>query len=297
MRVGIIVNPISGRRGSDPRAGQLRAERARQLALAPGIETEVALTAGLGHARDLARDFVARRFDRVIAWGGDGTINEAAGPLRRSSTMLGIVPAGSGDGIARSLGLPAEPGEAIRTALSGVSRPMDVGLLGDRHFLNIGGIGFDATVAVRFNRGRRRGVLAYVAVALRAVWSYACEDYTLAYDDERTAGRHFVIAFANGREYGNGLVLVPNADPSDGWLDLVAVEGGSPVRQLWRARRLAFRRLAPAEGVLRARIQTATVSGARLRCHVDGETFDASGEIAVGLDPGGLRIAGVRAQD
>lgn len=292
MRAAIIVNPISGRLGRDPKTGRQRAEQARQFALASEADAEVAVTTGRGHAEALAREYAARRLDRVIVWGGDGTINEAAGPLRRSATMLGIVPAGSGDGVARSLGLPAEPAAAMRAALGDASRLMDVGLLGDRHFLNIGGIGFDATVAVAFNRRRRRGVLAYVVDALSTVWSYPCETYTLAFDAVRSSGRHFVIAFANGREYGNGLVLVPDADPADGWLDLVAVDGGSPLRQLWRARRLTFRRLAPAQGVRRARIKSALVSGARLRCHVDGETFDASGDLHVGIDPGCLRVAG-----
>jgi diacylglycerol kinase (ATP) len=296
MRVAIIVNPISGRRGSDPNAGRLRAEQARQLTVAAGVAAEVAVTLDRGHARDLARDFVARGFDRVVVWGGDGTINEAAGPLLRSPVMLGIVPAGSGDGIARSLGLPPGTADAMRAALGDTSGPLDVGRIGERHFLNIAGIGFDAAVAVVFNRRRRRGVRAYIADALRTVWSYRCEEYTLAFEGGEVSGRHFLIAFANGREYGNGIVLAPQADPGDGWLELVRVADGSPLRQLWRARRLAFRPLAPAEGVGRHRVRWATVSGPHLRGHVDGETFEASGDLTIRLETGGLRVAGAPAR-
>ena len=89
-------------------------------------------------------------------------------------------------------------------------------------------------------------------------------------------------------------MIAPDADPSDGWLDAIVVAGGSPIRQFWRARRLGWRPRSPAEGVLRARVQHATIAADRLECHVDGETFDASGTIDVSITPGALRIAGAR---
>jgi diacylglycerol kinase family enzyme len=109
---------------------------------------------------------------------------------------------------------------------------------------------------------------------------------------QRFEGPRFVVAFANCREYGNGLVLVPNADPTDGLLDLVMVAGGSVIRQFWRARRLSWRRLAPAEGVCRRRITSASISGARLQCHVDGQPFEASGKLQVRIQAGAIAIAG-----
>ena len=111
-------------------------------------------------------------------------------------------------------------------------------------------------------------------------------------EGERFDGPRFVVAFANCREYGNGLVLVPNADPADGQLDMVMVAGGSPLRQFWRARRLIWRRLAPAEGVRRSRITSASVRGDVLQCHVDGQTFDATGTLAVRIRRGAMLIAG-----
>jgi diacylglycerol kinase (ATP) len=230
----------------------------------------------------------------VIAWGGDGTINEAAGPLIGGGVELGIVPSGSGDGLARGLGLwrPAEA--ALAVAISQPARAIDVGMLGDRHFLNIGGIGFDAAVAAAFNNRSKRGHAGYLADSLFGVWSYKSRAYTVEVEGERFDGRRFVVAFANCREYGNGLVMVPNADPTDGRLDLVMVAGGSAFRQFWRARRLSFRRLAPAEGVRRGRITAASVTGEFLQCHVDGQPFEASGTLDVGVRPGAIRVAGAR---
>ncbi len=292
MRIGVIVNPFSGGQKGPVPPGAARLALADQLARRADPAIEVIATNGPGHAAELAGQFVSRGFSRVIAWGGDGTINETAGPLIGSGVELGLVPSGSGDGLARGLGLwrPAEA--ALTAAISQPARPVDVGMLGDRHFLNIGGIGFDAAVAAVFNRRSKRGHAGYLADSLLGVWSYKSRAYTVDVDGERLDGRRFVIAFANCREYGNGLVLVPHADPADGLLDMVMVAGGSAVRQFWRARRLAWRRLAPAEGVRRGRIASASITGDVLQCHVDGQPFDASGTLHIRVKPGAMLIAG-----
>jgi diacylglycerol kinase family enzyme len=294
MRSGIIVNPFSGGPKGPVPPGAARLEFARGLARRLDPAIEVIATAGPGHAAELAGQFVSRGFSRVIAWGGDGTINEAAGPLIGSGVELGLVPSGSGDGLARGLGLfrPAEAALAI--AIAEPARPLDVGMLGDRHFLNIGGIGFDAAVAATFNNRSKRGHAGYLADSLLGVWSYRSRDYAVEVEGERFTGPRFVVAFANCREYGNGLVLVPNADPTDGRLDMVMVKGGSPFRQFWRARRLTWRRLAPAEGVRRGRIAAASVAGEFLQCHVDGQPFETSGTLNVSIKPGAVRVAGAR---
>lgn len=290
MRAAFIINPASGRKQT---RGPSRLDRARDIVRAAGVAVEVIPTSGPGHAAQLSRAFAAQAYDRVVVWGGDGTINEVAGPLINSPTILGIVPGGSGDGLAHSLGLPRDVEAAGRAALTGSSRAVDVGYFGERHFLNVAGVGFDAEVATRFNRRTTRGVRGYISECLRAVWSYQCATYDVTTEDETLAGPRFVVAFANGREYGNGLVLVPNANPLDGRLDLVAVAGGSALIQFWRARRLAWRPLAPAAGVHRARVRSAVIRGDRMRCHVDGEPFEASGTIEVRLAPGALNVAGV----
>jgi diacylglycerol kinase family enzyme len=208
--------------------------------------------------------------------------------------VLAIVPAGSGDGLARGLGLPAQARAALAAAAGGANvRAIDVGFLGDRHFVNIAGVGFDAVVAAGFNASGRRGALSYAAQALSSVWSYRCESYRVALDGLQSAGPHFVVAFGNGRQYGNGLVIAPDADPFDGRLNAVVVDGGGALAQLWRARRLFLRPLSPARGVRRAAIRAGSVEGASLSCHVDGEPFTASGTLAVRVAHGALRLAGV----
>ena len=295
MRVAVIINPISGRKGRRPDAGAAREALARRVTRALGIDADVVSTRERGHATELARDFAARAADVVIAWGGDGTINEVAGPLIGTRTALGIVPSGSGDGLARSLGLAAPPEAAIRTACGGAIQPVDVGWLGDRYVLKVCGLGFDAAVAVAFNRGQGRGALRYVTHTLSLIRSYRAVPYQVRLDgtDWPDAAR-FMVGFANGREYGNHLALSADADPTDGWLDAVIVDDGSTLQRLWRARRLAIGQRRPAAGVHRVRVRTASVSADRLVGHVDGETFEARGTLDVRIQAGGVMVTGVR---
>ncbi len=291
-RAGVIVNPIAGPDGRRPGAGSDRAARARRALEALGVTGEVVITPGRGTAAALVGGLAARGAEVVIAWGGDGTINEVAGALIGTPTALGIVRAGSGDGLGRTLGVSEDPDEAIAAAMTGPSRLIDVGYLGDRHFLNVGGIGFDATVAAAFNASGRRGQLGYFLRTLQALWTYRASRYRLRLEHETSDSTRFLVAFANGREYGGRLVLSADASPSDGLLDAVIVDDGSALRQLWRMRRLALGVRRPAEGIFRCRVRQASVAGERLRCHVDGETFETSGTIEVRLAPGALRVVG-----
>jgi len=292
MRAAIIINPVSGRHGVGTTAGRRRAELARRVLDRRGIDGDVALTEGPGHAHELAGAFLSKQIERIVAWGGDGTINEVAGALVGTTTTLGIVPAGSGDGVAGSLRLSLATEPALEVALSGRVGAIDVGFLGSRHFLNIGGIGFDAAVGRAFNMRRTRGGLGYLTGGLSMAWSYQCVPYRLRLDDQEWSGERFLVVFANGREYGNHIPIAPDADPSDGWLDVVAVDRGPFLRQLWRARRLIVGRRKPAEGVYRTRVRTASVSGDVLMCHVDGEAFETSGMLEVRIQPKAIQIAG-----
>ncbi len=260
---------------------------------ATGIEFDAVATTQKGHAAELARSYVARDFDVVIAWGGDGTVNEVAGPLIGSRAALGVIPCGSGDGLARSLGLYVSADVAFRAAVMGRAAAIDVGYLGERHFLNVAGVGFDAVVAADFSSASRRGALGYVTRACRTVWTYRARPYRLELDGDVREGRYFMVAFANGREYGNHLVLAPEADARDGWLEVVIVDDGSPVRQFWRARRPLLASSSPAEGIIRTRARTAALAGARLNCHVDGESFEAEGTVRVRVAPKALRVCGL----
>ena len=167
------------------------------------------------------------------------------------------------------------------------------GYFGDRHFLNVAGVGFDAEVAHAFHaEGTRRGGLRYVRLGLQLAWSYRGKPYSLTLDGRHSDETFYLVAFANGREYGIGSILAADADVSDGWLNVVLLEDGPLWRQLWRARRLKFAVQRPARGIRRVLVQSATIEAPHLRCQVDGEPFDAAGAVDVRIAPGALRVAG-----
>src|SRR5262249_4487917 len=162
---------------------------------------EVFVTECGGHARDLAKAAVQRGARLVVAWGGDGTINEVASALVfEEDAAMGIIPAGSGNGLARALGIDTDPARALADALAAEPRTIDVGELGGRLFVNVAGIGFDAHVAARFNApgSPMRGLAGYVLQTVRALGSYEPLEYEIVSRQERRSVRALLIVFANG---------------------------------------------------------------------------------------------------
>ena len=144
-----------------------------------------------GHARELAKAAVKRGVRLVMAWGGDGTINEVASALAFDEVPLGIIPAGSGNGLARELGVNLRPERAIADALAAEPRPMDVGELDGHLFVNIAGIGLDAHVASRFSTHHRRGLLGYATITAQALATYVPKhvpDHARGEADEASRG-------------------------------------------------------------------------------------------------------------
>ena len=176
--VSIVINPVSG--GATASVARRRAELAAAQLAALGEAGEVTLTTRRGHGRELAEAAVRRGDRLVIAWGGDGTVNELATALARTQTTLGIVAAGSGNGLARELKLPSSPADAIALACRTSPMPMDAGELGGLPFFSIAGIGFDAHVAAAFDTGGgRRGFVNYARIVARELFRYQCADYRI----------------------------------------------------------------------------------------------------------------------
>lgn len=291
MRIGVIINPIAGRRGSHPGEAQRRQAFVEATLRAAGAEGDVRLTSGPGHARTLAERCVADGCEVVVAMGGDGTVNEVAQALVGGSVPLGVIPCGSGDGLARGIGVPADWSRAMDIILRGGTRRIDVGFVDDHLFLNVAGFGFDATVGQVFATRRTRGAWGYVSTAFRLVWRYVPTRYRFHADHTVIDGRKFLVVFANAPEYGNGAVLAPDADMTDGKLDVGLVDGeGGPFAQIWRARRLYWRQGAPARGLDRLRVDHARVEADELVYHVDGEVHVARGAVEVTVRPRALSV-------
>jgi diacylglycerol kinase (ATP) len=239
---------------------------------------------------------VARGVRLVMAWGGDGTINEVASALVFQEIPMGIVPAGSGNGLARQLSISRTPADAIRQAISARPRRIDVGEIGDRYFVNVAGIGFDAHVAWKFNEegSRRRGLLTYASIAGRALLTYVPATYTIRTDDAASAPavRAVLVTVANSPEFGNGAIIAPGARVDDGQLDLVVMEERSRLNTILQLPRLFQGTVDRAKGCSIRRISRATIeSDQPMRYHVDGEPVSGGTSLRVRVNPGALYVA------
>jgi YegS/Rv2252/BmrU family lipid kinase len=295
MHVTVIINPISGRQGR-PETARHRAALAQQVLSAAAIPHEVKITERQGHAYELAREAVLCGTSLIFAWGGDGTMNEVGRAVAFSNTALSLIPAGSGNGLARELYMPLQPEEAFLTALHASERTIDVGEINGHFFFNAAGVGFDAHVTWLFNNRPhgRRGMLSYITIAAHELFTYRSPVYHVAVDGEGISLRALLIAVANSRQYGNGALIAPDARFDDGQLDMVLVHERSPLAALWEARRLFNGTLAKVEGVMMKRITQATIGADEpLRFHVDGEPVaETSTTLTIRIHPGALRIKG-----
>ena len=292
VKIAAIINPVSGA-GMDPHVADRRVALIRDELSRRKLEVSIHLTERSGHARELALAAVAEGADLLIVWGGDGTLNEVGAAAAGSSTSIGIIPAGSGNGFAGALGIPRDPPLALAKALEAPARAVDVGVLGDRRFLNIAGIGVDARIAHLFNQRSKgsRGKWPYISIGVREGCRYQSRDYAVQLDDRPVRYRALLIAFANGREYGMGASLAPRAELDDGLLDAFVVEDRSVVARFWHARHLASGNVERAPRVITAKVRRAIVESSEpIEYHVDGETGSAIGKLDVGVLPRALLV-------
>ncbi len=260
---------------------------------ARGVPGSVHLTEGPGHAYEMARAAVAARASMVCAWGGDGTVNEVTRAVAGSGTALGIVPAGSGNGLARELGLPWDPAQALGVALGRRERVIDVGDVEGHLFVNLAGIGLDAHVAARFNArpGGRRGVWPYLTIGVREIFRYRAREYTIRMGAETWQERALVIICSNARQYGGGAVVAPAARLDDGQLDVVTVAPRPPLVALRDGLHLFRGTLDRAPGVNTRRTPTVEIRASEpILFHVDGEAVTGGPVLTVRIRPAVLRV-------
>jgi YegS/Rv2252/BmrU family lipid kinase len=291
-RAVVIVNPLAGR-GRHEKEIRAHAALATTLLRTHDIEATVRPTEGPGDANRFAREAADARVGLVIAWGGDGTINEVACALVQTGIPLGIIPAGSGNGLACDLGLPFDPTAALTIAASGADFRMDAGRVQNSVFFNIAGVGVDAIIAARFaERGlRRRGPLGYLQLGVSELMRYSAQTYTFSIENERYQHRAMLIAIANGRQYGNRVQIAPGARLDDGLLELVIVEQLSTLSIALRLPSLFRGTLKPGRGVTMRAVREMTVRAEEaIPFHVDGEPRLGERELTVSTIPGALVV-------
>jgi YegS/Rv2252/BmrU family lipid kinase len=227
VRISIIANPRSGR----GRAFRLVQEYVRKWPHG-SWEVEVLTTRAPGHAAELAHKLASCPPDVLAVCGGDGTVNEVVNGVSDPQFPVAVLPAGTANVLARAIGIPLDPLEAIKIALEGSVLRVDSCFLQwapARHFLLMAGAGFDAYVVSRTSSALkdRVGIAAFYQSTLQCLATYSFPEFTLETEDLSIQATTCVVA--NSRGYGGGLVLTPSADMTDGLLDVVAVQGKSRV--------------------------------------------------------------------
>ena len=219
ITVWFIVNHISGTTDKSKIVNlipdYMEAER---------FDVKIWYTEFQGHAAQIAHQAVAEGVDVVVAVGGDGTVNEVARCLIHTQTALGIIPCGSGNGLARHLFIPMNPEGALQVLSTCAIEALDYGKINEVPFFCTCGIGFDAFVSSKFAKSERRGLLTYIENTLREGLRYKPDTYEIEIDGETQHYKAFLIACANASQYGNNVYIAPRASMSDGLMDVTIME-------------------------------------------------------------------------
>lgn len=214
-----IINPHSGTGGKQHIPGLLQKYLNKEL-----YHWDVVTTRFPGEATIICEN-ARHDHDLIVAVGGDGTINEVARPLINTNTALGIIPCGSGNGLARHLRIPRNAKKAIQLLNKGCTHKIDTISLGQDVFLNVAGVGFDAHIAKLFAEAKNRGFFSYASIALQEIRKFQGIDYNLTIDGEQKIQRApFLISIANSTQYGNNCHIAPNAYISDGLMDICVLK-------------------------------------------------------------------------
>lgn len=282
-----IINPISGtKKGKSDMP-----ERIAKAFAGSEFEVECRFTERAGHATELAKQAVDDGFFGVVAVGGDGTINEVASAVRDTDVVLGIVPCGSGNGLARHLEIPLNIDKAIALIARGYSESFDYCTMNGRPFFCTCGMGFDAHISVEFARAGKRGAATYVKKTLSEYFGYDCKEYEIEHDGTVVRQRAFVVACGNASQYGNNAFITPRASMQDGKIDVTILSPFSawavpvlgallltrnldihPKYQMIRTSEVIIRRNEPGP------------------MHIDGEPIVEGAEIHVKSVPAGIKV-------
>ena len=177
-----------------------------------------------GHAISLASEASKNGVDYVVAVGGDGTINEVARGLLNSDTPMGILPRGSGNGLARHLGIPVTLTDAIDNLFHHKVMKIDTLSINDKLSLNVSGIGFDGHVANLFANKKIRGLVGYVRISVKEYFRFPEFEAEVSVDNKTEVRKSFIIAVANSSQYGNNIKIAPLASVRDGMLHLTIMK-------------------------------------------------------------------------
>jgi diacylglycerol kinase (ATP) len=285
-QITFIINPIAGTRSKLNIPLLIETYLDPHKYIANILYSEYA-----GHASTLAKEAVHGAADCVVAVGGDGTMNEVANALVHTPVRLGLIPLGSGNGLARHLGIPLEVAEAIKVLNQEQEIKIDSVLLNDRHFFCTAGVGFDAHVGYLFAKQASRGLKSYVKTTLREFMGYRPHTYLLKADGKEYKRKAFVITFANAGQYGNNAYISPEASIQDGLIDVCILHPFPKSLAMSMGMRLFTKRMHRSRFMEIVRAKKISVScQAGQGMHLDGEPCPMPAQLNMEIKPASLKV-------
>jgi YegS/Rv2252/BmrU family lipid kinase len=281
----VIINPVSGTKSKKDIPGYFKYMDTEKFSI------QLFYTEYPGHATELAKEAVVNHVDYVIAVGGDGTINEIAKSLVNTDIALGIIPVGSGNGLARSLNIPMNKAKAIDIISKGITKRIDYGIVNENIFLCTCGVGYDAQVSEKSKDKIRRGKLMYARNMIDTFYSFRFEKYKIITSTRTLETDAFVVTCANAPQYGNNAYIAPCAKMDDGQMNITILK---PI-SFFNVPKIVMQMFSKNIGKNSKMIEiiTSEVTIQREKegaMHLDGNAMHAGNEINVRIIPQGLNV-------
>ena len=285
-RIIFIVNPISG----VSKKGQL-VKQIKSTIDDSKFEYEIIYTEGPGHATEICQEYTAIQTDTIVAVGGDGSVNEVAKGLVGSDTALGIIPAGSGNGLAHHLKIPVNYRKAIELINKHRVIKIDTGSINDKLFISIAGIGFDGFVAQKFAQNSRRGFLTYARIVAEEYPTYKPKTYKININGKVINTKALFIGFANSDQFGYRTSIAPHAKIDDGLLDVIIMQKPLVIEIPILASLLYWRKIDLWKNIEIIKASELTVEMEKERwVNVDGEPMQLGEKLNIKVNPQSLNF-------
>ena len=244
-----------------------------------------------GHASKIAELYKEKGIKKIVAVGGDGTINEIGIAIINTDISLGIIPRGSGNGLARYLSIPLNVKNAIEVINNHSIKIIDAATINDKYFFCTSGVGLDARVGIIFNKSKKRGSIMYFKATVSEFMTYKPKKYKLKIDNISRKVKSILITFANAGQYGNNVYISPDAKIDDGLLDLCILKPFPKSIMLPIGLRLISKTLNKSKYLEVIRCKEIILKRKKnIKFHYDGETSKAGKKIAVKIIPQSLKV-------
>ena len=282
--IELVINPTAGTGHAESVGKQMIDLLEKKQA-----EFHVSFTTRAGEGEPLARDAAAHGAETVFAVGGDGTVLEVARGLRDTGAALGIIPAGTGNDVIKTLGIPKDPVEALEYQLARPVRPLDAMTVNGKLSLNIAGTGFDVCVLDYAEKAKKfvRGLLPYLWGVICTIFKYRARTIRVNLDGDEIEKKMLVICMANGRFLGGGIPIAPMAQPDDGLLTVVTIDDLPNWRMPFQLGKLLAGKVMKIPGAVERACRRVEIACAGMRVNVDGEILPMDSAV-VEILPGAL---------